>query len=163
VRWCQVSTLPIRTPLSDAAQSLYITPVQCFTILSYVSRPRTTPAVYYRSSKFCAVSSASRVSALMVSFQSFCRRARAVTQRFWYSPLHRYTEVRSKSPLKGTNKTHTHEEVTICTKERSRVGDDDLTHEGSQRRTEANLSFYRRWGKANNIYSIEGGYGNAKT
>jgi hypothetical protein len=53
------------TPLWDVAQSLYITPVQCFTILSYVSRRRTTPAVYYRSSKFCAVPSASRVSALI--------------------------------------------------------------------------------------------------
>jgi hypothetical protein len=53
------------TPLSDVAQSLHITPVQCFTILSYVSRRRTTPAVYYRSSKFCAVPSASRVSALL--------------------------------------------------------------------------------------------------
>jgi hypothetical protein len=52
------------TPLSDVAQSLYRTPVQCFTILSYV-RPRTTTAVYYRLSKFCAVPSASRVSALI--------------------------------------------------------------------------------------------------
>jgi hypothetical protein len=55
------------TPLSDVSQSLYIRPVQCFAILSYVSRRRTTPAVYYRSSRFCAVPSASRVSALISS------------------------------------------------------------------------------------------------
>jgi hypothetical protein len=43
-----------------------ITPVLCFTILSYVSRPRTryTDGLY-RSSKFCAELWTSRVSALI--------------------------------------------------------------------------------------------------